>query len=123
VPNISDVFVADFSIVYKHRPTKHCVCVSVSADKYILINTDHREKYDDFEIKSSDYKFLGSKNRFVSCLKLYKSDSIKLLRYVGNLSRDDMIKIVDKIQNSKVLDKIEKDSILPELRKWLLDLS
>jgi len=122
VPNISDVFVADFSKEYERRPTKHCVCVSISVKRYVIINTNHREIYDDFEIKSSDYEFLGSENRFVSCVKIYGSDSIKLLRHVGNLSRDDMIKIVDKIQNSKVLDEIEKEAVLPELKKWLLGI-
>jgi hypothetical protein len=32
---------------------------------------------------------------------------------------DDMTKIADKIQKSRVLDKAEKDSIIPELDKWL----
>jgi len=95
--------------------------VSISAKRYLIINTNHREIYDDFEIKSSDYNFLGSKNRFVSCVKMYGSDSIKLLRHVGNLYREDMIKIVDKIQNSNVLDEIEKDSVVLELNKWLSD--
>jgi hypothetical protein len=78
--------------------------------------------YDDFEIKSTDYKFLGTENRFVSCLKMYGSDSIKLLKHVGNLYREDMVKIVDKIQNSKVLDKIEKDFVVHELKEWLLGI-
>jgi hypothetical protein len=122
VSNISDVFVANFSSEFEHRSTKHCVCVSVSTDKYVIINTDHREMYDDFEIKSSDDAFLEHKNRFVSCLKLYQSDSIKIHKHVGNLYREDMLKIVDKIQNSKVLDKTEKDSVLPEIKKWLLGI-
>jgi uncharacterized protein (TIGR02145 family) len=65
MPNISEVFVIDVSGVIEYRDKKHCVCVSVAFDKYLLINTSHREIYDDFEIKSSDYAFLKLNNRFV----------------------------------------------------------
>lgn len=123
MPNISDVFIADFSNEFEHRPRKHCVCVSVSSERYVIINTNHREAYDDFEIRSSNYDFLKSKNRFVSCVKLYGADSIKLIKRVGNLYRDDMLKVADKIQNSDVLDEIEKAAVLPELKKWLLGIS
>jgi len=122
VPNISDVFIADFSNEIEHRPRKHCVCVSVSSERYVVINTNHRETYDDFEISSADYDFLESKNRFVSCVKLYGAGSIKLIRHVGNLYREDMIKVADRIQNSDVLDEIEKMSVIPELKNWLLGI-
>jgi len=77
--------------------------------------------YDDFEIKSSDYEFLNSVNRSVSCLKLHHFDSNRIIEKVGNLNRGDMVKILDKIQNSKDIKKIDKDSVLPELKKWLSD--
>jgi len=117
--NISTVFVVDVSGAIEHRDTKHCVCVSVTSDKYLLINTNHREIYDDFEIKSSDYAFLKHKNRFVCCSEMYEFKPDKLIKRVGNLHRDDMLKIIDKIQNSEYLKKIEKDSVIPELNKWL----
>ena len=117
--NISEVVVMDVSGVIGHRDTKHCVCVSVSTDKYLLINTSHRDIYDDFEIKSSEYAFLKSENRFVSCSKLYQFDSSKIIRSVGNLNRSDMAKIVDKIQNSESLKMAEKDFVILELDKWL----
>jgi hypothetical protein len=65
VHNISDVFVANFSNEFEHRPIKRCVCVSALSERYLIINTNHREMYDDFEIMSADYDFLESKNRFV----------------------------------------------------------
>ena len=121
MPNISEVVVIDVSGTIEHRGIKHCVCVSVSAEKYLLINTNHRDMYDDFEIKSSEYAFLKPKNRFVCCSELYHFDSDKIIKSVGALNRNDMIKIVDKIQNSESLKKVKKDSVLSELNKWLSD--
>jgi len=121
VPNISEVVVIDVSETIEHRGTKHCVCVSVSAEKYLLINTNHRAIYDDFEIKSSEYAFLKPKNRFVCCSEMYHFDSDKIIKRVGVLNRGDMIKIVDKMQNSESLKTIEKNSVIPELNKWLAD--
>jgi len=120
VPNISDVVVVEK--VIEHRKTKHCVCILVATDKYLMINTSHRDIYDDFEIESSEYVFLKSINRFVCCSEMFYVSPDKILRSVGNLNRNDMLKIVNKIQNSKIMGDIEKDSVLPELRKWLLDL-
>ncbi|MDR2593021.1 MAG: hypothetical protein LBC59_09530 [Chitinispirillales bacterium] len=117
--NISEVVVIDVSGVIEHRGTKHCVCVSVSAEKYLLINTNHRDIYDDFEIKSSEYAFLKPKNRFVCCSEMYHFDSDEIIKSVGTLNRNDMIKIVDKIQNSESLKKAEKDFVILELGKWL----
>jgi len=50
---------------------------------------------------------------------MYEFKPDKLIKRVGNLHRDDMLKIIDKIQNSEYLKKIEKDSVIPELNKWL----
>jgi len=111
--------IIDVSGKIGYRSSKHCVCISVSGDKYFLINTSHREMYDDFEIKSSDYGFLGGINRFVCCSRIHAFSSDSIIKKVGNLSCDDMTKIADKIQKSRVLDKAEKDSIIPELDKWL----
>lgn len=120
MPNISDVFKVNIQGLLDYRNTKYCVCVSALLGKYLYINTKHREIYDDFEINSSDYGFLGSVNRVVSCLKLHQINSNKLIERVGNLTRGDMLKIKDKIQESKTINKLEKDSVLPELLKWLL---
>ena len=121
MPSISEVVVVDVSKIFKHRPTKYCVCVSVSTDKYMMINTNHRDAYDDFEIESSEYVFLKHKNRFVACSEMFYVNPNTIIRSVGNLNHRDMAKIVDKIQQSKIMDKIEKDSVLPELNKWLSD--
>ena len=104
-----------------HRNTKHCVCIAVSREKYFIINTSHREMYDDFKIKSSDYAFLEGIDRFVCCSRIYEFSSDRIIKKAGCLNFDDITKIVDKIQKSRVLDKIDKDSIIPELDKWLSD--
>jgi hypothetical protein len=116
---ISDVLIIDVTGKINYRGSKHCVCISVSGDKYFLINTDHREIYDDFEIKSSDYVFLDGTDRFVCCSRMHEFRPDRIIRKVGNLNHCDMARIADKIQKSKVLDKMEKDSVIPELDKWL----
>ena len=115
---ISDVLIIDVSGKIDYRNKKYCVCISVSPDKYFLINTNHREIYDDFEIKSSNYAFLENVNRFVCCSKMYEFDPGRIIRKAGNLNFDDMMKIIDKIQKSRVIGKKEKDSVIPALDKW-----
>ena len=119
MPEISDVFIINVLEKIAYRNTKHCVCISVSKDRYFTINTNHREMYDDFQIKSSDYGFLGGIDRFVCCSGMHEFSSDKIIKKVGNINFDDMAKILDKIQKSKTIDKIDKDSVIPELDKWL----
>jgi len=118
---ISDVFIIDVSEIVTRRATKHCVCISVSQDKYFLINTNHRKFYDDFEIMASDYDFLGDSNRFVCCSEIFGFEPERIIRKVGNLNSTDMAKIIKKIQESRILDKRDKDYILHNLDKWLTD--
>ncbi len=122
MPDISDVLIMDVTKLFKYRDTKHCVCVSVSNSKYLVINSNHRDRYDDFEIKSADYAFLNSMDRFVCCSETYTFNNDEIIKKVGNLNRSDMIKIVDKIRNSKILSVMEQNLVLPELNKWILDL-
>ena len=104
-----------------YRDTKHCVCISTTGGVYLVINTRHREMYDDFEIQSDNYGFLGGVNRFVCCSKLHEFDHSKILKKVGRLIYNDMQKIVDKIQASKTIDSIDKDAVIPGLAAWLAE--
>jgi hypothetical protein len=122
MPNISDVLIINTKETLDHRDTKYCVYVSALTGKFFYINTKHRDIYDDFEIKSSDYVFLNSVDRFVCCVKLHDIDSVILIDKIGNLNRDDMLKILNKIQKSNDIKNADKDSIVPELRKWLLGI-
>jgi len=118
---ISDVFIMDVSNIIYKRDTKHCVCISVSRNKYFLINEKHRDIYEDFEIKASDYCFLKNTNRFVGCSKTFELESDRVIKKVGNLNHDDMMKILDTVIKSKTLIKMDKDIIIHELTKWLKD--
>ncbi len=121
---IGNVFIVDVSGIINYRDTKHCICISVAQDKYLVINTEHRAIYDDFKILATDYPFLQDKDRYVCCSQIYKFDANKLLngcQPVGQLKYPDMAKIIDKIQNSQVLDETEQSAVLPELIDWADD--
>lgn len=120
---IGDVFVCDVSGIVSERDKKHCICVSVSQDKYILINTEHRKIYDDFQISEKNYDFLHGTDRFVACSQILQFDSERKIQRVGTLKYKDMGIVIQKIRESKVLSKIEKDAILPDLEEWYLDNS
>lgn len=121
---IGNVFVVDVADVIEHRDRKHCICISVADNKYLVINTEHREIYDDFGIKASDYPFLQGVDRFVCCSQIFQFDGGKLLNGkmpVGQLKYTDMGKIISKIQTSEILDETERQSVLLELLDWQLD--
>jgi len=118
MPNISEVFIVDVAKLFHHRKTKHCVCVSAGDDKFLVINSEHREMYDDFKIEVSNYSFL-EKDRFVACRMAYEVKDESLIKKVGNLNYEDMTKILNKIQNSKLIEETERDSIAFELEGWL----
>ena len=122
---ISDVYVINVKDSdIQNRETKHCICISVSKDRYVVINTEHRQMYDDFIIKASDYPFLKGKDRFVCCATVHRFLPDRIVsESVGKLKYPDMLKIIEKIQNSKVLDKSEKNDIVPDLIEWQLDNS
>jgi len=120
---ISDVYVMNTEGEIDKRDTKHCVCILVSADKdkYVLINRFDIKKYDGFEIKKSDYAFLDQDIRYVGCSRVYDFGKDRILRKVGNLTYNDMKRILEKIRNSKFITAEEKDVIVPKLEKWLGD--
>jgi len=88
--NISDVFKIKTGNSVEYRDMKWCVCVSVTKNNYLLINTHHRDMYEDFEIKASDYEFLDSIDRFVCYSTVWQFGLNELEAKVGNLSRDDI---------------------------------
>lgn len=120
---IADVFVIDVGDQIEHRDTKHCICIATSQNKYFLINTMHREMYDDFQISASSYPFLKGVDRFVCCSQIYQFTPDKIIHKVGKLNYQDMIKLISKVQNSEVLDNAEKSAVLPELTDWQMDNS
>lgn len=120
---IADIFIMDVGGQIENRDTKHCVCIAASQNKFFVINTQHRTMYDDFMISAADYDFLKGQDRFVCCSAVYKIPTNKIIRKVGKLKYADMLKLIDKIQNSVILDNTEKSAIIPELTEWQLDNS
>lgn len=118
MPSISEVILMDVSKIMPERAEKYCVCISAGDGKYFYINSEHREIYDDFEIKSSDYSFL-SRDSYVSCHKAHVLDNEFIIRKLGNFGYDDMLKILNKIQNSKNINKAESSALIIELEEWL----
>lgn len=120
---IADVFVMQVGNQIEHRETKHCICIATAQNKYFIINTEHREIYDDFKISAHDYDFLKGLDRYVSCSSIFQFTPDKIICKVGKLNYPDMLKLIDKVQNSEVLDDAEKSAILPELTDWQMDNS
>jgi hypothetical protein len=118
--NISDVYIIDVKGDLEYRNRKHGVCVSVANGQYLFLNKSHRDMYNDFKIYASNYDFLESVDRFVACSTLHKFDQDRLIKKVGNLTRDDMLIILNKVKNYKRMDEAEKDKFIPELNAWLL---
>jgi len=116
---ISGVYKVNTVGLIEFRQKKICVCISIAFNKYFLINSDHREIYDDFEIASPIYTFTNYKNRFVCCSRTISFDTDRLIEKVGNFNRNDMIRILNKIQTSEILIDDNKESIITELQIWL----
>jgi len=120
MPNISDVILMDVSKIMPERTTKYCVCISAGNDRYFYINSEHREMYDDFKINASDYDFLKY-DSYVGCHEAYLLGKELIIRKLGNLNYDDMLKILDKVQNSKRIAKVEQKALILEFETWLAD--
>jgi len=119
-PSARGIYIADVSRdaeVGKYRATKHCVCVSVGEGWYLLINTHHRELYNDFLIKASDYGFLKGVDRFVSCRIPRPFTTAQLIKRVGTLSETDTRTMMKKIKASRFMRQAIKIKILDELSK------
>ena len=121
MPEICSIWLVDVSGLFPYRNTKQAVCISVAGNRYLVINTEHRQMYDDFCIKSSEYPFLDGTDRYVACSRIHCFEAERLIKKVGSLSLADTKNLVEKIKKSRVIDKLEKNAILPELEKWLLD--
>ena len=121
MPNLFDVVIMNVEGIISYRGTKYCVCVSVSENKYLFINSSSRRMYDDFQIEASDYPFLNDLNRFVACSRIYFIEPSRAIRTVGRLNFADAGKVVAKIKKSWTVLKKDKDSILPGLEDCLLN--
>ena len=80
-----------------------------------MINTDHRERYDDFKIHASDYKFLNDEDRFLSCSRLFAIDPADIKKEVGTLNEADTRTLIEKIVASRNIPHDDKKDIIAEL--------
>jgi len=121
-PAIRGIYHADVSAdpeLGRHRSRKHCVCVSVGSGLYLLVNTAHRELYNDFQIKASDYAFLSGVDRFISCHKPKEISTSSLIQRVGTLSNTDTRTVIAKIKASRAIPENDKTVIISELSATL----
>ena len=121
-PATRGIYIADVSgdaEVGKYRSKKHCVCVSVGEGWYLLINTHHRELYNDFMIKASEYGFLNGVDRFISCRIPRPITTGQLIKKVGTLSEADTRTMMEKVKASRFMRNAVKEKILKELLKTL----
>ena len=116
-PSVRSVYLVNVAGLLKHRDTKYCVCVSVGAGKYLFINTEHREHYDDFQINAKNYDFLAGVDRFLSCIGPTKIPPSRLIQKVGHLNDMDAKTMYVKIEESDLISDDDKEIILPELWK------
>ena len=123
MPDLFEVVIADVSEMLSDRETKHCVCVSITENNYLFINSRSSPIYDDFMIEAKDYAFLQNKDRFISCFKIYNIADEKIIKKVGDLNMEDINKIIDKIKKSKTLKKEIKMPVLLEIKNWLSRLT
>ena len=117
-PQISEVYIMNVSEKLEHRTTKHCICISAGNNKYVLINSEHREMYDDFKINVSDYDFLRQ-DSYVGCSEVVVLKKESIIRKVGSMKYNDMLKILEKIRGPKHISKPDRAEIVLELEEWM----
>jgi len=108
----------DVSEKLEHRTTKHCICISAGNDKYILINSEHREMYDDFKICASDYDFL-KQDSYVGCSEIIVLEKELIIRKAGSMKYEDMLRILEKIRNPRHMSKQDREEVAIELEGWM----
>ena len=116
---IGGVFIIEVSGIVPSRDVKAGVCICISGNKYLLINTKHRDMYDDFSIEG--YGFLKGEKRYIACSNSFTIPLGRIKQRVGTLDFKDMMSIIDKIKKSKRLSKADKAVLLPELENWYYD--
>jgi len=117
---ISDVYIINVTDKIEYRKTKHCVCISVSKNKGLLINTKNRGIYNELEINSETYSFLNGTNRFVACALPIEFKDNEIVKKEGSLNHADMLRIVEKLKSVKTKQiLIQLKDIIAELESWL----
>ncbi|MDR0572198.1 MAG: hypothetical protein LBG48_05080 [Rickettsiales bacterium] len=98
---------------------KFHICVCVSKDYFIVINTENRRFFECVELEARDYKFLNGINRFVECAEIFHHDIQIIIsgQKKGKILEKDLKNIVNKIQKSARIPEYQKKIVIPELLK------
>jgi hypothetical protein len=115
---ISEVVLADTtkSKEIKHRDKKIFVRISITNEKFLIINS--REKKGDVKIESAKYHFL-SHDSYIAGFRTFVLKEDEIIEKLGTLNHNDMVKTLNMIKNSKFISQDEKDEILIDLGEFI----
>jgi len=118
--DISEVVLADTSTseIIKDRARKLFVRISVTNEKFLIINS--RESEGSIKIESAVYSFL-SHDSYIAGLRTFTLEEDEIIKKRGNLYYDDMVKVLNMIKTSKSIPPDEKEEILIDLEEFIND--
>jgi len=118
--DISEVVLADTSTseIIKNRARKLFVRISVTNEKFLIINS--RESEGSIKIESAIYNFL-SHDSYIAGLRTFTLEEDEIIKKRGNLYYDDMVKVLNMIKSSKSIPPDEKEEILIDLEEFIND--
>jgi len=116
--DISEVVLADTSTseIIKDRARKLFVLISVTNEKFLIINS--RESEWSIKIESAVYSFL-SHDSYIAGLRTFTLEEDEIIKKRGNLYYDDMVKVLNMIKTSKSIPPDEKEEILIDLEEFI----
>jgi hypothetical protein len=115
---ISEVVLADTTKTIKNRKTKFFVRISTTNEKFLIINS--REREGSIKIESSIYNFL-SHDSYIANLRTFTLEENEIIKNLGTLNYDDMVKILNMIKGSKFISQDEREEILIDLEEFIKD--
>jgi hypothetical protein len=113
---ISEVVLADTTKTIKNRDKKLFVRISITNEKFLIINS--RESEGSIKIESATYSFL-SHDSYIAGFRTFTLEESEIIKKRGTLNYDDMVKILDMIKNSKFISRDEKEEILIDLEEFI----
>jgi len=118
--DISEVVLADTSTseIIKDRARKLFVRISVTNEKFLIINS--RENEGSIKIESAIYSFL-SHDSYIAGLRTFTLEEDEIIKKLGNLYYDDMVKVLNMVKISKSIPPDEKEEILIDLEEFIND--
>lgn len=113
---VGGIYIAD---IYPPKE-KRCICVNLSPDLFLLVNTLNRKNYDCIPILQRDHSFLGM-DRWIECADAFDLSSVNISDRISFLTFDEIVLIHKKIKENKKMKKSVKTKILNSLDELLDD--